>query len=166
MWLFPQYRDIVRQFIKGTDGFSGGFAECLCGSPHLYQVCRANTCKSIQWNVTWISCCIWPRIITLLLIYRFWKPTCEWRNIGLFSYLLIYFWWLIHFKNPVISFLWSENKPYDDRQKNSYIGNEINLTLCVVSYIDKTVSVFPLKKWNQPFCQCEVSIIPTYRRKR
>uniref|UniRef100_A0A0E0AXS9 isoamylase n=1 Tax=Oryza glumipatula TaxID=40148 RepID=A0A0E0AXS9_9ORYZ len=32
-----KYRDIVRQFIKGTDGFAGGFAECLCGSPHLYQ---------------------------------------------------------------------------------------------------------------------------------
>ncbi|XP_058068420.1 isoamylase 1, chloroplastic isoform X2 [Magnolia sinica] len=32
-----QYRDIVRQFIKGTDGFSGAFAQCLCGSPHLYQ---------------------------------------------------------------------------------------------------------------------------------
>lgn len=38
MCLFLQYRDIVRQFIKGTDGFAGGFAECLCGSPHLYQV--------------------------------------------------------------------------------------------------------------------------------
>ncbi|KAJ6758966.1 ISOAMYLASE 1 CHLOROPLASTIC [Salix koriyanagi] len=32
-----KYRDIVRQFIKGTDGFSGTFAECLCGSPDLYQ---------------------------------------------------------------------------------------------------------------------------------
>ncbi|MBA0873089.1 hypothetical protein Goshw_026743 [Gossypium schwendimanii] len=32
-----QYRDIVRQFIKGTDGLSGAFAECLCGSPNLYQ---------------------------------------------------------------------------------------------------------------------------------
>ncbi|KAJ6857585.1 isoamylase 1 [Populus alba x Populus x berolinensis] len=32
-----KYRDIVRQFIKGTDGFSGAFAECLCGSPDLYQ---------------------------------------------------------------------------------------------------------------------------------
>ncbi|XP_006850946.2 isoamylase 1, chloroplastic [Amborella trichopoda] len=32
-----QYRDIVRQFIKGTDGLSGVFAECLCGSPQLYQ---------------------------------------------------------------------------------------------------------------------------------
>ncbi|KAI8562680.1 hypothetical protein RHMOL_Rhmol03G0053400 [Rhododendron molle] len=28
----------VRQFIKGTDGFAGAFAECLCGSPNLYQV--------------------------------------------------------------------------------------------------------------------------------
>lgn len=36
IWL--QYRDIVRQFIKGTDGLSGAFAECLCGSPNLYQV--------------------------------------------------------------------------------------------------------------------------------
>jgi hypothetical protein len=33
-----QYRDTVRQFIKGTDAFSGAFAECLCGSPNLYQV--------------------------------------------------------------------------------------------------------------------------------
>ncbi|KAH0656998.1 hypothetical protein KY290_032995 [Solanum tuberosum] len=32
-----KYRDMVRQFIKGTDGFSGAFAECLCGSPNLYQ---------------------------------------------------------------------------------------------------------------------------------
>ncbi|CAK7345556.1 unnamed protein product [Dovyalis caffra] len=32
-----KYRDIVRQFIKGTDGFSGAFAKCLCGSPNLYQ---------------------------------------------------------------------------------------------------------------------------------
>lgn len=32
-----KFRDIVRQFIKGTDGFSGAFAECLCGSPNLYQ---------------------------------------------------------------------------------------------------------------------------------
>ncbi|KAM6570600.1 hypothetical protein CsatB_018585 [Cannabis sativa] len=32
-----KYRDTVRQFIKGTDGFSGALAECLCGSPNLYQ---------------------------------------------------------------------------------------------------------------------------------
>ncbi|XP_068636554.1 isoamylase 1, chloroplastic isoform X2 [Aristolochia californica] len=32
-----KYRDIVRQFIKGMDGFSGAFARCLCGSPNLYQ---------------------------------------------------------------------------------------------------------------------------------
>lgn len=32
-----QYRDIVRQFIKGTDGLAGAFAQCICGSPHLYQ---------------------------------------------------------------------------------------------------------------------------------
>ncbi|XP_010558314.1 PREDICTED: isoamylase 1, chloroplastic [Tarenaya hassleriana] len=32
-----KYRDVVRQFIKGTDGFSGAFGECLCGSPNLYQ---------------------------------------------------------------------------------------------------------------------------------
>lgn len=32
-----KYRDVVRHFIKGTDGFSGAFAECLCGSPNLYQ---------------------------------------------------------------------------------------------------------------------------------
>ncbi|KAK4564653.1 hypothetical protein RGQ29_006652 [Quercus rubra] len=32
-----KYRDTVRQFIKGTGGFSGAFAECLCGSPNLYR---------------------------------------------------------------------------------------------------------------------------------
>ncbi|CAL0313302.1 unnamed protein product [Lupinus luteus] len=32
-----KYRDTVRQFIKGTDGFAGAFAECLCGSPNIYQ---------------------------------------------------------------------------------------------------------------------------------
>lgn len=32
-----KYRDTVRQFIKGTDGLSGAFAESLCGSPNLYQ---------------------------------------------------------------------------------------------------------------------------------
>ncbi|KAL6194575.1 hypothetical protein ACLB2K_035657 [Fragaria x ananassa] len=32
-----KYRDTVRQFIKGTDGFSGAMAKCLCGSPNLYQ---------------------------------------------------------------------------------------------------------------------------------
>ncbi|WOL19778.1 hypothetical protein Cni_G28580 [Canna indica] len=32
-----KYRDTARQFIKGTDGFSGAFAQCLCGSPNLYQ---------------------------------------------------------------------------------------------------------------------------------
>ncbi|KAI7987219.1 hypothetical protein LOK49_LG13G00117 [Camellia lanceoleosa] len=35
-----KYRDIVRQYIKGTDGFAGAFAECLCGSPNLYQLGR------------------------------------------------------------------------------------------------------------------------------
>lgn len=32
-----QFRDTVRQFIKGTDGVAGAFAHCLCGSPQLYQ---------------------------------------------------------------------------------------------------------------------------------
>ncbi|KAG9134701.1 hypothetical protein Leryth_001025 [Lithospermum erythrorhizon] len=32
-----KYRDTVRQFIKGTDGFAGAFAECLCGSPGMYR---------------------------------------------------------------------------------------------------------------------------------
>ncbi|KAG0482513.1 hypothetical protein HPP92_010597 [Vanilla planifolia] len=32
-----KYRDVVRQFIKGTDGFASAFAQCLCGSPDLYQ---------------------------------------------------------------------------------------------------------------------------------
>ena len=41
--LFSQYRDTVRQFIKGTDGFAGAFAERLCGSPQLYQVCSIST---------------------------------------------------------------------------------------------------------------------------
>lgn len=31
-----KFRDTVRQFIKGTDGFAGEFAERLCGSPQLY----------------------------------------------------------------------------------------------------------------------------------
>ncbi|CAH2058675.1 unnamed protein product [Thlaspi arvense] len=34
---YGKFRDVVRHFIKGTDGFSGAFAECLCGSPNLYQ---------------------------------------------------------------------------------------------------------------------------------
>ncbi|GJP78821.1 hypothetical protein CLOP_g9089 [Closterium sp. NIES-67] len=32
-----QYRDAVRQFVKGTDGTIGMFAEALCGSPNLYK---------------------------------------------------------------------------------------------------------------------------------
>ncbi|CAM6086686.1 unnamed protein product [Calypogeia fissa] len=32
-----QFRDTVRQFIKGTNGLVGSFAGCLCGSPQLYQ---------------------------------------------------------------------------------------------------------------------------------
>lgn len=32
-----QFRDAVRLFIKGTEGTAGLFAQCLCGSPHLYQ---------------------------------------------------------------------------------------------------------------------------------
>ena len=33
-----QFRDTVRQFIKGTDGVAGSFAHSLCGSPQIYQV--------------------------------------------------------------------------------------------------------------------------------
>ena len=33
-----KFRDTVRNFLKGTDGFVGDFAEMLCGSPGLYQV--------------------------------------------------------------------------------------------------------------------------------
>ncbi|XP_073011594.1 isoamylase SU1, chloroplastic isoform X1 [Typha latifolia] len=43
-----QYRDIVRQFIKGTDGFAGAFAQCLCGSPNLYQGGGRNPWHSIN----------------------------------------------------------------------------------------------------------------------
>uniref|UniRef100_A0A9I9DED4 isoamylase n=1 Tax=Cucumis melo TaxID=3656 RepID=A0A9I9DED4_CUCME len=43
-----KYRDVVRQFIKGTDGFSGAFAECLCGSPNLYQGGGRKPCNSIN----------------------------------------------------------------------------------------------------------------------
>ncbi|XP_042444281.1 isoamylase 1, chloroplastic-like isoform X1 [Zingiber officinale] len=43
-----KYRDIVRQFIKGTDGFSGAFAQCLCGSPDLYQEGGRKPCNSIN----------------------------------------------------------------------------------------------------------------------
>lgn len=32
-----KFRDTVKNFIKGTDGFVGEFAECLCGSPNLYN---------------------------------------------------------------------------------------------------------------------------------
>lgn len=32
-----KYRDIVRRFIKGTDGYSGAFAGALCGSEDLYR---------------------------------------------------------------------------------------------------------------------------------
>ncbi|KAH7288477.1 hypothetical protein KP509_31G027800 [Ceratopteris richardii] len=32
-----KFRDTVRQFIKGTDGVVGDFANCLCGSPQIYQ---------------------------------------------------------------------------------------------------------------------------------
>jgi isoamylase len=32
-----RFRDVVRMFIKGTDGQAGDFAQCLCGSPHIYQ---------------------------------------------------------------------------------------------------------------------------------
>jgi len=31
------FRDTVRNFIKGTDGFVGEFAERMCGSPNLYS---------------------------------------------------------------------------------------------------------------------------------
>ncbi|KAJ0030481.1 hypothetical protein Pint_13948 [Pistacia integerrima] len=48
--MLPLYRDIVRQFIKGTDGFSGAFAECLCGSPNLYQVCLFQEGGGKPWN--------------------------------------------------------------------------------------------------------------------
>lgn len=36
-----KFRDTVRNFIKGTDGFAGEFAERLCGSPQLYANGRA-----------------------------------------------------------------------------------------------------------------------------
>jgi len=38
MEFYFQFRDAVRLFIKGTEGTAGLFAQCLCGSPHLYQV--------------------------------------------------------------------------------------------------------------------------------
>ncbi|XP_056174749.1 isoamylase 1, chloroplastic isoform X2 [Syzygium oleosum] len=43
-----KYRDVVRQFIKGTDGFSGAFAESLCGSPNLYQAGGRRPCNSVN----------------------------------------------------------------------------------------------------------------------
>ncbi|CAH1428666.1 unnamed protein product [Lactuca virosa] len=36
------------KFIKGTDGFSGAFAECLCGSSNLYQEGGRNPWNSIN----------------------------------------------------------------------------------------------------------------------
>ena len=120
--LFPQYRDIVRQFIKGTDGFSGGFAECLCGSPHLYQVCCANTCRWIQRNATWISCCIWPRSITLELHIGFDTKTYEWRKAGLFSYLFMFL-----VANPLKNFhpcnvVGMRRSHIEFSEKNSHMG--------------------------------------------
>ncbi|KAH9805606.1 isoamylase 1 [Citrus sinensis] len=50
-----KYRDIVRQFIKGTDGFAGAFAECLCGSPNLYQEGGRKPWNSINFGVPMIS---------------------------------------------------------------------------------------------------------------
>ncbi len=31
-----RFRDTVRNFIKGTDGWAGAFASAMCGSPDLY----------------------------------------------------------------------------------------------------------------------------------
>jgi isoamylase len=31
-----QFRDTVRNFIKGMDGWAGNFASAICGSPDLY----------------------------------------------------------------------------------------------------------------------------------
>ena len=31
-----KYRDDVRRFIKGTDGYAGAFASVMCGSQNLY----------------------------------------------------------------------------------------------------------------------------------
>jgi isoamylase/glycogen operon protein len=36
-----RYRDVVRKFIKGTDGLAGAFAGALCGSAELYAKDRA-----------------------------------------------------------------------------------------------------------------------------
>lgn len=58
-----QYRDTVRQFIKGTDGFSGALAECLCGSPNLYQVIQAV-------NLTFVDLVKW----SAMSIYLFGSP--------------------------------------------------------------------------------------------
>ncbi|KAK0581774.1 hypothetical protein LWI29_017781 [Acer saccharum] len=51
-----KYRDVVRQFIKDTYGFSGAFAECLCGSPDYTSECESlglkdfPTAERLQWH--------------------------------------------------------------------------------------------------------------------
>lgn len=42
-----KYRDVVRRFIKGTDGYAGSFATALCGSQDLYGNGRS-PCNSIN----------------------------------------------------------------------------------------------------------------------
>jgi isoamylase len=45
-----QFRDTVRQFIKGTDGdFIGAFASALMGSPELYQ--KSETHEGDWWGL-------------------------------------------------------------------------------------------------------------------
>ena len=78
-----QYRDTVRQFIKGTDGFSGAFAECLCGSPNLYRVILLSFFHSIDmiilsssfslnWNFTMF---LFHGSVWFLTINHFWSNT-------------------------------------------------------------------------------------------
>lgn len=56
-----QYRDTVRQFIKGTDGVVGLFAQMLCGSPNLYQVSGPLCPGALRVSPPLPGeCCAWP----------------------------------------------------------------------------------------------------------
>lgn len=79
----------MRLFIKGTDAFSGAFAECLCGSPNLYQVTLLLSFFHFVAHEVILSPVIvlfYAHEISILqcffsmLLYKFWlnKPSLEW----------------------------------------------------------------------------------------
>lgn len=80
-----QYRDTVRQFIKGTDGFSGALAECLCGSPNLYQVIQA---------VNLIICCSGQMVCYVNLSLRLTSLFLLLKSISFLSSFIMFKSWL------------------------------------------------------------------------